>query len=392
MSWKELLARLTGSGPDTLMVPQANPGASYYALKAQIDKAVNRALGSGQYILGDECRGFEGEFAAWLGTNFAIGCASGTDALALALRGLGIGPGSAVATVSHTAVATVAAIEMVGATPLLLDIEPEHLTMDPNELAAVLETPPEGLPPIRAVIPVHLYGQSVDLTSIMACCARQDVAVVEDCAQAHGATYKGRRLGTFAQAGAFSFYPTKNLGAFGDGGAIATGNADLAERLKALRQYGWRQRFNSEEAGVASRLDELQAAILRVKLSYLKTCNSRRQAIAKAYDQAVTSSTSSAMRPPVRRANSEHVFYQYVLRVHDRDRIRARLRDAGVGTAVHYCLPVHEQTAYRDRIALGPNRCRVTSVAVREVVSLPMYPELTDAQVEQVCAALRSLG
>ena len=214
-----------------IIVPQANPGAGYRALQGEIDAAVARVLQSGWYILGQEVRAFEAEFAAWLGTTTAVGCGNGTDALALALRALGIGPGTSVVTVSHTAVATVAAIEMVGATPVLIDIEPDYYTMDPGELAEVLARPPAGVPPIRAVIPVHLYGQPAALEPIIAACRRHGVAMVEDCAQAHGASISGRKVGTFAEVATFSFYPTKNLGALGDGGMLAT------QRRKAGRRY-----------------------------------------------------------------------------------------------------------------------------------------------------------
>jgi dTDP-4-amino-4,6-dideoxygalactose transaminase len=364
-----------------ITVPQANPGAGYRAVKDEIDAAVARALGSGWYILGAEGRAFEQEFAGWLGAAHAVGCANGTDALALALRGLGIGAGCAVATVSHTAVATVAAIEMAGAVPVLVDIDPAYYTMDPAGLAAVLEHPPAGLPPIRAVIAVHLYGQAADLPAIQAACARHGAALIEDCSQAHGATLDGRRLGTIGAVGCFSLYPTKNLGALGDGGVIATGDAALAERLAALRQYGWRQHYVSDFVGVNSRLDEVQAAILRVRLQHLDANNARRGAIAARYDAVVAD-------PPARRAGATHVFHQYVVRVPDRGAVQARLRERGVGTGVHYAVPVHLQPAYRGRVALGPAGCRESERAAAEVLSLPMWPELDDAQVARVCGAL----
>jgi hypothetical protein len=372
------------------LIPQANPGAGYRALKPEIDAAVARALDSGWYILGAEGRAFEAEFAAWLGTTATVGCGNGTDALSLALRALDIGPGAAVATVSHTAVATVAAIEAVGATPVLLDIEQASFTLDPQELAAVLQHPPAGVPPIRAVIAVHLYGQAADLGTIGALCHRHGVALIEDCAQAHGATWQGRRLGTIGDLGTFSFYPTKNLGALGDGGAVATADADRAARLAALRQYGWRRHYISDEVGVNSRLDELQAAILRVKLAHLDAQNARRQAIAAAYDDAL-SAGATPLQPPARRAGATHVFHLYVVRCAVRDAIQATLRARGVATGIHYPSPVHLQPAYRGRVALGPSRCAETEAAAREVLSLPLYPELTDAQVAQVCDSLRAL-
>lgn len=371
------------------MVPQADPGAGYRAHREEIDAAVARALASGWYILGKEGEAFEAEYAAWLGTKRAVGCANGTDALMLILRGLGIGPGCTVVTVSHTAVATVAAIEMVGATPLLVDIDPDTYTMDPQELVAVLDSPPPGLPPIRAIIPVHLYGQAADLAPMIAACRKHGVTVVEDVSQAHGATLDGRKLGTIGDVSAFSLYPTKNLGALGDGGVLATDDLELADRIAAIRQYGWKQRYISDSVGVNSRLDELQAAILRVRLKHLDAANARRQAIAAAYDEALA---GGPLKPPARRPGAGHVFHQYVLRVPEREAVQARLRAQGVATAVHYPAPVHLQPAYRGRTPLGPSGCALTAQAAAEVMSLPMFPEMTDGQIEQVCSALRSLG
>jgi dTDP-4-amino-4,6-dideoxygalactose transaminase len=369
-----------------ITVAQANPGAGYRALKAEIDAAVARVLDSGWYVLGQEVRSFEAEFAAWLGCTAAVGCGNGTDALALALRALGVGPGMSVVTVSLTAVATVAAIEMVGATPLLIDIEPDYCTMDPVELAAVLDRPPTGVPPIRAVIPVHLYGQPAALNAIVTACRRHGVPIVEDCAQAHGATIGDRKVGTFTEVATFSFYPTKNLGALGDGGMVATQDADLGASIAALRQYGWRTHYISDAVGVNSRLDELQAAILRVKLQHLDAQNARRRRIAAAYDAALS---GTSLAPPVRREGAGHVFHLYVLRVPDRASLQARLRAAGIGTGIHYPAPVHLQPAYRERIVTGPSGCSATELAARQVLSLPMYPELSDEQVTRVCEALR---
>ena len=376
----------------TTLVPQADPGASYRAQKAEIDAAVQRVLESGWYILGKEDAAFEHEFADWLGAGtvaqHAVGCANGTDALVLALRGLGIGPGDTVVTVSHTAVATVAAIEMVGATPLLLDIDPDSYCMDPDELLSVLESPPPGLPPIKAVIPVHLYGQACDLTRMLAACDEAGVALIEDVSQAHGATLNGRKLGTFGKIACFSLYPTKNLGALGDAGVVSTADEALATDIGALRQYGWRERYISDMVGMNSRLDEIQAAILRVKLTMLDANIARRRQIAAAYDAALA---DSELEVPVRLEGVEHAFHQYVLRSPNREDIQARLRAMGVATGIHYPVPVHRQSAYVGRLALGPAGCLETEAASREVFSLPLYPELTDAQVEQVCAALRTL-
>jgi dTDP-4-amino-4,6-dideoxygalactose transaminase len=376
------------NAPVITMIPQADPGAGYRAQKAEIDAAVARALASGWYILGKEGAAFEEEYASWLGTRRAIGCANGTDALALILRGLGIGPGMSVATVSHTAVATVAAIEMVGATPLLLDIDPDTYTMDADELLSVLDHPPPGLPPLRAVIPVHIYGQACDLDPMLEATRTAGIALIEDCAQCHGATLNGAKLGTLGTASAFSLYPTKNLGALGDGGVLATNDEELADRIAAIRQYGWKERYISDLVGVNSRLDEVQAAILRVKLTALDAGNERRRAIAAAYDAALA---GGPYAPPQRRAGAEHVFHQYVLRMPDRAAVQAKLKEQGIGTGIHYPVPVHLQPAYQGRVPLGPAACAETADAAQEVMSLPMYPELTDAQVERICAGLRSL-
>ena len=342
-------------------IPQADPGAGYRAQKPEIDAAVARALASGWYILGAEGEAFEREFAAWLGAKHAV---------------------------SHTAVATVAAIEMAGAMPLLVDIDPDTYTMDPDELTAVLEDPPPGLPPIRAVIVVHLYGQAADLRPMLAACAKAGIPLIEDCAQCHGATLDGRRLGTFGAAAAFSLYPTKNLGALGDGGVLATDDPALAERIAAIRQYGWRERYVSALVGVNSRLDEIQAAILRAKLPALDAGNARRAAIAAAYDAALA---GGPLAPPVRRPGAGHVFHQYVLRSPERAAIQARLKASGIGTGIHYPVPVHLQAAYEGRVPLGPAGCAETADAAREVFSLPMYPELSDDQLGRVCEALRAL-
>jgi dTDP-4-amino-4,6-dideoxygalactose transaminase len=260
--------------------------------------------------------------------------------------------------------------------------------MDPDELVAVLDDPPPGLPPIRAVIPVHLYGQACDLKPMLDACARHGVAMIEDCSQAHGATLNGTKVGNLGAVACYSLYPTKNLGALGDGGVLTTDDAALADSIGAIRQYGWKERYISAGVGVNSRLDELQAAILRVKLTVLDANNARRQAIAAAYDAALA---GGELAPPVRRAGAGHVFHQYVLRVPERASVMARLRAEGIATAIHYPQPVHLQPAYVGRTPMGPAGCAETARAAGEVMSLPMFPELTDAQVEQVCGALRRL-
>jgi len=372
----------------SLEVPQNDLRASYLAHKEAIDAAVARVLRSGWYILGQEVAEFESEFASWLGTARAVGVANGTDALALILRAMDIGPGSSVVTVSHTAVATVAAIEMVGATPILVDVDPVSYCMDVGELVAVLQQwrrGAEGVPPIKAVIPVHLYGQAAEIGDIISIASMMGVKVIEDCAQAHGATLFGRKLGTYGDAAAFSLYPTKNLGALGDGGIVATNDPKFARRLAALRQYGWEERYISSMVGVNSRLDELQAAVLRVKLHHLDAENARRREIAARYDAALE---GGAIVRPWQHERVEHVYHQYVVRSPERDLLKEKLAAAGIGTNIHYPMPVHLQPAYRERVVLGPRACVETEKLAGEVLSMPMFPQLTDGQVDRVCAAL----
>lgn len=366
-------------------IPQNDPRAAYLAQRAEIDAAISRALDGGWYILGKETRDFEAEFAAAVGCRHGVGVGNGTDALVLALRALGVGPGQCVATVSHTAVATVAAIELAGATPLFIDIDPESFTMDPAALAAALAAPPAA-GPIAAILPVHLYGQAADLAALGALAERHGVRLVEDCAQAHGARFEDRPAGSFGVAACFSLYPTKNLGALGDGGIVVTGDEALAAELRAIREYGWRgRRYVSERTGLNSRLDEVQAAILRVKLTRLACDNERRRAIAERYDAAVR---GTAVAPPTRDRRAVHVFHQYVVRTPRRDRLRAALESAGIGCNIHYPVPVHLQPAYRGRLPIGPTGLAATERAAGEILSLPMYPQLSEGQVDRIAETL----
>ena len=362
------------------MIPQADPKAGYLAHKAEIDAAVAKALVSGWYILGEEVKGFEAEFARFVGVGHGIGVANGTDALEIALRALGIGPGDKVATVSHTAVATVAAIELVGAVPVLLDVDPERYTMDVDELAEVLKRDT-----IKAVIPVHLYGQPAAIDRIVQLCDAAKVPVIEDCSQAHGAMLGNRQVGAFGRIACWSLYPTKNLGAFGDGGIVATDDADLAQRVREIREYGWRDRYISAITGMNTRLDELHAAILRVRLRHLPADNARRRAIAAIYDAELRH-----IGKPLLAAGVTHVYHQYVVRHRLRDGLRQRLKAMGVATNVHYPMPVHLQPAYAGRIALGPKGCKATEALASEILSLPMFPELSDEQAKRVVQAIHS--
>ena len=306
---------------------------------------------------------------------------SGTDALQLALRAYDIGPGDEVITVSHTAVATVAAIELAGASPLLVDIDPKTFTICPQAIEDAIKGY-QGKQKIKAIIAVHLYGHPAQMAAIVDLARRFDLRVIEDCAQAHGAKLGSQTVGTFADIATFSFYPTKNLGALGDGGAVVTNQANLAERVRSLREYGWRERYVSDIAGMNSRLDELQAAILRVKLKALDAENERRQQIARVYDKRLS---ATALRLPQLCGEVAHVYHQYVVRSKERDRLKERLREGGIGTLIHYPVPVHLQPAYRNRVMIGSGGLSETEQAAREILSLPMFPQLTDEQVARVC-------
>lgn len=367
----------------SVSICQANPKADYLVHKQEIDTAIAEVLEAGSYILGQQVAVFEQEFSAYLGVAHAVSVGNGTDALHLALRACGVGPGDAVLTVSHTAVATVAAIELAGAEPILVDIDPVTFTMDPNRLKAAISSSHGQR--LKAVIPVHLYGQPADLPAILEISKKYDLYVIEDCAQSHGASLGGRKTGAWGHLATFSFYPTKNLAALGDGGAIVTNDPGLADRARLLREYGWRNRYVSLLPGLNSRLDELQAAILRVKLKYLDDANARRQALARLYDnrlQAVSSVQTPACGEGI------HVYHQYVVQSPQRDALRAYLQTNGIAALIHYPAPVHSQPAYKGRVAIGVGGLRHSEEACQKVLSLPMYPQLTDQQALQVCEML----
>jgi dTDP-4-amino-4,6-dideoxygalactose transaminase len=356
----------------------ADPKAQYLAHKAEIDAAIASVLEHGRYILGTEVSAFEQEFAAFIGVAHGIGVGSGTEAIHVALAACGIGSGDEVITVGHTAVATVSAIELAGAVPVLVDIEPGCFTLDPALLTRAITAR------TKAVIPVHVYGQPADLDGILAIARAHGLKVIEDCAQAHGAHYRGRTLGSWGDIACFSFYPTKNLGAIGDGGLVVTDDAALAERARLVREYGWAERYISAIPGWNSRLDELQAAILRVKLRHLAQDNAKRRYLATLYD---TGLAQTDLVLPAQRPDSLHVYHLYVVRSRQRDALQAQLRSAGIAALVHYPVPVHLQPAYLGRVR-GGEALPVTEQAAREVLSLPMYPELTEEAVRTVISAL----
>ena len=356
------------------MILCLNPKAQYLSHKREIDKAIQRVLLRGRYILGKEVDAFEHEFARFLETKFAVGVASGTDALEISMAALGIGKGDEVITASHTATATAAAILKVGAIPVLIDIEPEYMTLDPREFESAVTRR------TRAVIPVHLYGQPADLAPIRRIADRRGIAVIEDCAQAHGALYRGRPVGTFGDLSAFSFYPTKNLGALGDAGAVVTDNRSLARQCRSLREYGWKQKHRSVSRGWNSRLDELHAAVLRVKLKYLKRDNRKRQALANEYRRTLS---PSGINLPEVRPGSTHVYHLYVIRTKARDRLQATLSRKGIQSLIHYPLPIHLQPYFKTRVR-SVGKLPETQRAAREVLSLPMYPQLMKSQLHTI--------
>jgi len=361
------------------MILCSNPKAQYLAHKAAIDAAIQRVLEGGRYVLGPEVSTFESEFAAYIGVAHGIGVANGTDALVIALKALGIGPGDEVITTAHTAVATVAAIELAGATPVFADIEPDYYTLDPAAVERAIS------PRTKALIPVHIYGQPAAIPEFVALAKKHGLRLIEDCAQCHGARHAGQRLGSFGDIACFSSYPTKNLGALGDGGAIVTGDAELANRCRLIREYGWAERYVSHIPGQNSRLDELQAAVLRVKLAALDADNARRGEIADLYDRGLA---GTKLGLPKRRPNSSHVFHLYVARAARRDALIEQLRGAGIGALIHYPVPVHRQKAYAGRIR-GGESLPETERAATEVVSLPMYPELSREEVERVVSSIQ---
>ena len=348
-------------------------------LADEIHEALRRVADSGWYILGPEVSAFESEFAEYHGVAHAVGVASGTDAIELALRAGGIGAGDEVITVAHTAMATVAAIESAGAKPVLADIDLQTYTLDPQAARAALTDH------TRAIVVVHLYGQAADMDGLKALAEEHDLLLIEDCAQAHGAAYKGRKVGTIGDMGAFSFYPTKNMGAYGDGGAVITDDPEYAERLEQVRNYGQTSRYTHQTRGTNSRLDEMQAAVLRVKLKHLEAHNARRRTIAALYDANLRS-----VETPFVAADRQHAYHLYVIRDRDRDGLMVALAEGDIGTLIHYPVPVHLQESHRD-LGLAAGNLPRTEKAAREILSLPLYIGLSDEDVLRVCAAVEEI-
>ncbi len=361
------------------MILCSNPKEQYLSYKEEIDDAIRRVLDKGRYVLGDEVKSFEEEFSKYIGVPYGIGVGSGTEALHIALAACGVGPGDAVITVSHTAVATVAAIELTGATPIFVDVEPDFYTLNPDKLERAITKN------TKAIIPVHLYGQPADMLPILDIARKYNLRVIEDCAQAHGAMYHGRRVGSWADMACFSFYPTKNLGAIGDGGMVVTSDPELAEKTRLLREYGWAERYVSHIHGWNTRLDEIQAAVLRIKLKYLDSDNTKRAKLAVLYEKELS---ETPFLLPKKRDNVSHVFHLYVVRSQRRNALLQFLKDKDIHALIHYPVPIHVQPLYKNRLSCGDDLA-ITEGISYEILSLPIYPELTESAVNTVAEALK---
>lgn len=355
--------------------------AEYEAERDDILGAVDRVMRSGRLILGDSVRSFEREFAAYCGTHHGVGVNSGTDALTLALRALGIGAGAEVITTSNTAIPTVSAIVSAGGIPQFVDIDPDTYLMDVSQLEAAVTAS------TRCILPVHLFGQCVDMHTVAAVAARHGILVVEDCAQSTGADQRGRRAGSMSASAAFSFYPTKILGAYGDGGMVVTSDDAVAARLRRLREYGTDGTYYAEEHGYNSRLDELHAEILRRKLRRIEGYIQQRRELARRYDEQLR---GSGLTLPSTRPENTHVYHLYVVRHPARDAIVKALAARGIAVGIHYPWPIHTMGAYVD-LGYRPGSLPVTEKAAREIFSLPLYPSLTHAAQDRVCEALREI-
>lgn len=356
-------------------VPFVDLQANFERHQDQFESTVQEVVSSGWYVGGEPVETFERELAEYIGVDHAIGVGSGTDAIRLSLEALGIDADSEVATVSHTFVSSVDGIVHNDADPIFVDIEPETYTMDPEKLEAAVTDRTE------AILPVHLYGQPVDVEAVQEVAEKHDLKVIEDACQAHGAKYDGTRAGSLGDAACFSFYPAKNLGCYGDGGAIVTDDDELADRLRSLREYGQTEKYNYETVGYNSRLDTIQAAVLSAKLDHLDQWNEDRRTAASRYDRLLD---TTPLALPTCRDNVEHVYHLYVVRTRsptERNELQTHLEDNGVQTGIHYPVPVHEQESYRSHEV---DSVPVTEQVAQEILSLPLYPEITADQQQYV--------
>jgi dTDP-4-amino-4,6-dideoxygalactose transaminase len=360
-----------------MQVPFVDLSAQYTSIKDEVDQAIHEVLDTTSFVGGEAVASFERSFASYCGAKHAVGVANGTDALQLSLRALDIGPRDEVVTVAHTFIATAAAITTVGATPVFVDIDPDSYTIDVSQIEAAIT------PQTKAIVPVHLYGQPADMRPILEIAQKHSLYVIEDAAQAHGAEYSGKRVGSLGHIGCFSFYPGKNLGAYGDAGAITTNDSQIAEHIARLRDHGRVSKYEHAIVGFNSRLDTIQAAILNIKLRYLDRWNRQRQSSAAYYDAKLS---SIGISTPSRRSGSTHVYHLYVIETDDRAALQSRLAERGISSGVHYPIPLHLQPAFAHlgyRKGDFPNSER----ASQRILSLPMFPELTRHQIEWVTAA-----
>jgi dTDP-4-amino-4,6-dideoxygalactose transaminase len=362
-----------------LEVPYLDLKAQYQSIKPEIDAALARVFDTCQFVLGSEVAAFERDFAAYCGTAECIALNSGTSALHLALLAAGVGPGDEVITVPFTFVASVAAVLYAGAKPVLVDIDPRSFTLDPAAIESAIT------PRTKVILPVHLYGQAADMDPIMEIARRRGLVVIEDAAQAHGAKYKGRPVGGIGDLGCFSFYPGKNLGAYGEGGAVTTSNSGHADAIRMLRDWGQDRKYHHRLRGYNYRMEGFQGAVLGVKLRHLDRWTAARRAVVRSYNQWFA---DCDVEIPQEMAWGEHVYHVYTLRVNDRDRVQAALTAAGVQTGIHYPVPVHLQPAYSD-LGYGAGAFPHSERAARQVLSLPLYPELSSPAVAHVAQALR---
>jgi len=361
-------------------VPYLDLKAQYRSIKPEIDAALARVLDSCQFVLGSEVAGFEQDFAAYCGTSECIALNSGTSALHLALLAAGVGPGDEVITVPFTFVASIAAVLYAGARPVLVDIDPRSFTMDPAAIEAAIT------PRTKAILPVHLYGQSADMDPIMEIARRHGLTVIEDAAQAHGAKYKGRPVGSIGDMACFSFYPGKNLGAYGEGGAVTTSHAEHARTVRMLRDWGQDRKYHHLLRGYNYRMEGFQGAVLRVKLRHLEKWTEARRAIVARYNELLA---GSGVETPAEMPWGRHVYHVYTLRTDDRDGLQQTLNAAGIQTGIHYPVPAHLQPAYSD-LGYGRGAFPRAEEAASQVLSLPLYPELALQSVEEVATAVKS--
>ncbi len=359
-------------------IPMVDLKAQYAALRGELEPAMAQAMAATQYILGPNVQAFEREAAEYLGVRHALGCASGTDALHLALAGLGIGPGDEVITTPFTFIATAEAIRYVDATPVFVDVDPQTFNLDPVAVErAITER-------TRAIMPVHLFGQPADIDTLNRMACDRGLLVLEDCAQSFGATVDGRQTGSLGAAGAFSFFPSKNLGGFGDGGLVTTHDDAAAEQIRSLRNHGQTKRYHHPQIGYNSRLDELQAVVLRHKLPHIDQYNTERRRVADRYDARLA---GLPLQTPLRRDGATHVFHQYTALSDHRDTIMQALKDESIASAIYYPVPLHRQPAFAD--AAVPASLPVAESLAERCFSLPVYPELTDAMVDRICGVIR---